>query len=81
MDLLAGEADRREGKAINIRVKLTNPIGWPTPNSESVMAEESKPRRVEYSSRMQYKQALNKWHKEWIKRRNAAKKAKKDKAA
>jgi hypothetical protein len=27
MDLLAGEADRREGKAINIRVKLTNPIG------------------------------------------------------
>ncbi|MGB9392097.1 MAG: hypothetical protein WCB70_19210 [Xanthobacteraceae bacterium] len=43
--------------------------------------DQSKPRRVEFSSRMQYKQALNKWHKEWIKRRNAAKKAKKDKAA
>ena len=27
---------------------------------------ESKPRRVEYSSRLQYKQALGKWRKNWL---------------
>jgi hypothetical protein len=30
------------------------------------MAEEYKPRRVEYSSRLQYKQALNKWRRNWL---------------